>query len=307
MSETMTAPAVEAHVDAPVTLSLAPTTEPGRPARRSWPLVIGRSLIAAGVVVASFIVFELVISGLAEQRAQAALLPEFRTAVTTTTLDRPTTTAAEGGPVALLQIPRIGLSQVVVQGTSPSDLKSGPGHLRASSLPGEFGNAVIAGRRTSYGGPFGHLDVLAEGDTIKVATGQGYFTYKVQNVRRVSPGQTDPIVGTTNSRLTLVTSDPAYLATGRLVVVAVLQGRPLSVDLRAPAFVAPSDLGLSGDPLGLGLGIIWGELLAAAIWVAWRLRRRWPAAVVYLLAAPVVVSLAVLTFSSFDLLLPGTL
>ncbi|MBV8194455.1 MAG: hypothetical protein JOY80_02900, partial [Candidatus Dormibacteraeota bacterium] len=67
-----------------------------------------------------------------------------------------------------------------------------------------------------------------------------------------------------------------------------------------------SDLGLSGDSIGLGFGIIWGELLVATMVCGVWLGKRWPTGVVYLLATPVVLALAVLTFTSFDLLLPGT-
>ena len=308
MTETLVAPAVDDRRRAADVVELrTPAPAPTPSARRNWRLLAGRLLSTAGVLVALFIVFELALSGLEEQRAQAALLPSFQAALQTTILDRETATPAEGSPVALLQIPSAGVSQVVVEGTTPSDLKSGPGHLRGSPIPGEFGNAVIAGRRTTYGAPFGSLNTLRKGDTIKVATGQGLFTYTVSQVRHVSPGQPDPVVGTTDSRLTLITSDPAYLASGRLAVVAMLHGKPVAVARRAPALVGATDLGLTGDPLGLGLGIIWGELLLAGIWVAWRMLRRWPHAVVYLIAAPTLLALCVLTFSSFDLLLPGTL
>jgi hypothetical protein len=90
-------------------------------------------------------------------------------------------------------------------------------------------------------------------------------------------------------------------------VVATLHGKPIAVDQRAPQLVGSGDLGLAGDSLGLGLGIIWGELLLAGIWLTWRVLRRWPATVVYLIAAPILLALCVLTFSGFDLLLPGTL
>lgn len=277
-----------------------------RGAQRGYLLVAGRLLLLLGVLIALFIVFELFLTPLVAWRAQDALLSSFKQEIVTTTLDRPAVEPAEGSAVAVLEIPRIGLNQVVAEGTTPNDLKSGPGHLRAAPIPGEFGNSVIAGRRTTYGAPFGRLSVLAKGDTIRVITGQGLFTYVVRSVRHIVPGQSDPIMGTSDSRLTLITSDPAYLATGRLAVVATLKGLPTAVSQRPPRLVGDSDLGLAGDTLGLGLGMFWGELLLVVLFIGWRQRGRWPAAVIYLIAAPLALALIVLTFSTLDLLLPGT-
>ena len=75
---------------------------------------------------------------------------------------------------------------------------------------------------------------------------------------------------------------------------------------RAPVLVGNADLGLTGDPLGLALGLIWAELLGLTVFLAWRYRHRWSPEVLYLLTAPIVLILAVLTFSSLDLMLPGT-
>jgi sortase A len=259
-----------------------------------------------GIFAALFVVYEFAITPLIEQNAQASLLALFQQTIKTTTLDAPGASPDEGSPVALIGIPSIGLTQVVIEGTTPSDLKTGPGHLMDTPLPGEAGNVVIAGRRTTYGGPFANLDELARGDIVKFDTGQGAVTYIVNTVEHVGAGATDPVLDTPDNRLTLVTSDPAYLASGRLVVEASLQGRPLDVASRRPVLVGTADLGLTGDPLGLALGVVWAELLGLTVYLAWRYRHRWSPEVLYLLAAPVVLILAVLTFSSLDLMLPGT-
>jgi sortase A len=269
--------------------------------------VAGRILMIVGLIAALFIVYELTITGLVEQGAQAGLLKQFQQAVPTTTLDAPSSSPAEGSPVALLIIPSIDVSQVVIQGTTPSDLKSGPGHLMNTPLPGEAGNVVIVGRRTTYGGPFARLDELTKGDVIRVATGRGAVVYVVSAVEHISPGGADPVLDTPDNRLTLVTSDPAFIASGRLMVRAELQNLPLDISRRRPVLVGTADLGLAGDPMGLALGLIWGELLALVLWFAWHSRHRWSPEVLYLLTAPTALILMLLTFSSFDLLLPGTL
>jgi hypothetical protein len=114
------------------------------------------------------------------------------------------------------------------------------------------------------------------------------------------------VLDTTDNRLTLITSDPAFIASGRLVVEASLRGLPLDVSHRRPVLVGNLDLGLTGDPLGLALGLVWAELLGLTLFLAWRYRHRWSPEVLYLLTAPVVLILMVLTFSSLDLMLPGT-
>jgi sortase A len=227
--------------------------------------------------------------------------------VPTTTLDSPGSAPAEGSAVALLDIPSIGLQQIVVEGTSPGDLKSGPGHLRASPLPGEFGNAVIEGRRTTYGAPFSALDRLHSGDTIRVTTGQGSLVYIVTTERHVNVGQKDPASATLDSRLTLLTSDPAFIATGQLAVVAKLRGEPLAVATRPAVAASAADLGLSGDPIGLWTGFVVIELLIGAAWVTWKLRTRLPGSVLYMFAAPVMLTLVLLTYSNLDNLFPGTM
>ncbi len=65
---------------------------------------------------------------------------------------------AEGDPVGEIRIPAIGLDQVVVEGTNTNDLRQGPGHYIGTPLPGQGGNAAIAGHRTTYGHPFYNLD-----------------------------------------------------------------------------------------------------------------------------------------------------
>jgi sortase A len=268
---------------------------------------VGRVLTAAGLIFALFLGYEFLLTGLNHDRTQLALLAEFRQQVPTTTLDAPTSPLSEGSPVALVGIPRLGLDQVAVEGTTSEDLKSGPGHLRSSPVPGEFVNAVLVGRRTTYGAPFRELDRLQPGDRISVTTGQGSVSYAVSEVRQVHAGDADPITATADSRLTLVTSDPPFFASSRLAVVAQLRGDPLAVAHRPAVSAGAGDLGLAGDPAGIGLAVLWAVLLAGVIWLGRQLRNRWPASVTYMLITPVGMVLALLAFSCLDRILPGTL
>ena len=119
----------------------------------------------------------------------------------------------------------------MVEGIDVDDLRKGPGHYPGTPLPGQAGNAAIAGHRTTYGAPFGDLDQLAVGDEIVLTTVQGTFTYRVVRAPfAVSPDDgdvllptVDPLVpGAKAATLTLTTCNPKYSAAERLIVKASL-------------------------------------------------------------------------------------
>lgn len=85
----------------------------------------------------------------------------------------------EGDPLTRIEIPKLKVNTMVVEGTSPSALKAGAGHYRSTPLPGQRGNVAIAGHRTTYGRPFNSIDALAKGDTVVLTTPIGRYTYRV--------------------------------------------------------------------------------------------------------------------------------
>lgn len=114
----------------------------------------------------------------------------------------------------------------VVEGVSLSELKTGAGHMPWTPLPGQPGNAVISGHRTTYGQPFHDLDQLEPGDTIEVETALGTHVYAVREVFIVRPTDvwvTDPMPG---AWLTLTTCHPKFSARERLIVQAELVSGP---------------------------------------------------------------------------------
>jgi sortase A len=254
-----------------------------------------------------FLLFEMSLTGLAQSRDQSRLLAEFRAGIRTKTLDAPSRVPPDGSPVALLEIPSLHVQQVVVEGSSPERTKEGPGHLPDTPLPGEFGNAVIMGRRLSYGAPFRGLDRLHTGDEIVAVTGQGWFRYVVKSVSYVSPGQPDAVGPSLDSRLTLVTSGPSAVPSTRLAVVAALQGNPVAVPSRPSVAVAPDAFGQTGNVTGLFLAVLWAVVLGGLVLLTVRLYRRWPFRVVYLVTTPVMVLLLWVVFENLDRVLPGTL
>jgi len=60
----------------------------------------------------------------------------------------------EGDALGRIQIGKIGIDYVFVQGTDGASLRKGPGHYPTTALPGQGRTVAIAGHRTTYGAPF---------------------------------------------------------------------------------------------------------------------------------------------------------
>ena len=131
-----------------------------------------------------------------------------------------------GDPLGRIEIPALGLDWAVVEGTSAAELRKGPGHIPGTSLPGQPGNAVLSGHRTTYGAPFHRLDELVEGDEIIVETTIGRHRYRVVSLLVVAPGDTWVVNGRDGAWLTLTTCNPKYSSRQRLVVFAALVEGP---------------------------------------------------------------------------------
>lgn len=141
-----------------------------------------------------------------------------------------------GEAFGTIRIPAVDLDVTMVEGVRRRDLKSGPGHLTGSPLPGQPGNAVVSGHRTTYGAPFGNLGDLVAGDRIEVETAIGVHVYEVREAPErcrtddglcvVAPTDlwvTEPREG---AWLTLTTCHPKFSARRRLIVFAELVAGP---------------------------------------------------------------------------------
>jgi sortase A len=136
---------------------------------------------------------------------------------------------AESTPFALIRIPKIERLQEgwnVVEGVRQSDLKNGAGHMPQTPLPGQPGNAVISGHRTTYGQPFHELDTLEDGDLVHVDTAIGTHTYAVRDVFVVAPADLWVTEAKEGAWLTLTTCHPTFSARQRLIVQAELVDGP---------------------------------------------------------------------------------
>jgi sortase A len=307
---------------------------------RRWVGGLGRTLIAAGTLILLFVAYQLWGTGLAEARSQRALEREFEqlfpnapAAPPSTVAGAPTTSttfpdapppAPEGQAIAVIRIPRLSLEKHVVQGVNLSDLKKAPGHYPQTPMPGQPGNAAIAGHRTTYGAPFYSVDELQRDDKIFVTTAQGAFEYRVRETKVVRPNEVQVLDPTPDNRLTLTTCHPRFSARQRMIVVAELIGPaapgPPPGSLPAPSTdpdvpgddpvvgsEAPTGFegGLSGEDASRGPAVLWGIIAALVAFGVWALSRRWRRWPAYVLGTPVFLVVLFVFFENFSRLLPA--
>ena len=168
-----------------------------------------------------------------------------------------------GSPIARIHIPTLGVSKTVVEGVRVSDLRKAPGHYPNTVLPGQAGNAAIAGHRTTYGAPFGEIDELVPGNQIFVETIQGRFVYQVvaqgdgHGHLIVPPSAVEVLdqdFSEHTNRLTLTACHPKGSARQRIIVVAELVGEPvpsyrqLGEEGQADVQLADEDVSETADP-----------------------------------------------------------
>jgi LPXTG-site transpeptidase (sortase) family protein len=212
---------------------------------------------------------------------------------------------APGTPVALIDIPALGVHQVVSEGTTSGVLMSGPGHRRDTLLPGQAGVSVIYGRRAAYGGPFRDLGSLKPGDEIVTTTGQAVSKFRVVDVRRA--GAPLPPAAQ-KGRLVLITADGRpWVPNGVIAVDADLQtdAQPANQRVITNATLSNAELPLQGDPAAWVSLLLWTQLLlivAVAVAFAWARWGRWEA---WLLGIPIALAVGIATASQAAQLLPN--
>jgi len=278
---------------------------------------IGRTLVGAGLLILLFVVYQLWGTNIQEARSQRKLRAEFERVLTvvtpTTEPGEPPPAIPEGEAVATIRIPKIGLDKAVIEGVGVPDLKKGPGHYPSTPLPGQPGNAAIAGHRTTYGAPFDRLDELQPGDLIEVTTRQGNFKYKVDGSREVTPDQIEVLNQTENATLTLTTCTPRFSAKRRLIVSASLISEPapvpiITVETRKKMVEVEVQVeGLSGDRSAAGPTVLWALLTTLVGVLAWLLARRFGRLRVYLPATPIFLIFLYVFFENVARLLPANI
>lgn len=290
----------------------------------------GRVLVTVGILILLLVAYQLWGTGFYESRQQSKLKSQFTRSLQhappsttttsagpgpTTTTPTPTTTTLPppaGEAVAIIRIPKIGVDSAVVQGIERPDLRKGPGHYPLTPMPGQIGNAAIAGHRTTYGAPFYRLNELAPNDHIFVRTVAGTYDYKVTKQLVVSPSDVAVLDPTPDATLTLTTCEPRYSAQKRLIVHA-----SLVVDPKLPPAPPPppavfqqtrqklTSVGLSGKDQSRLLALWWGLAAAAVGGSWWLLFHRHPRWTTWLVGVAPFLAVLFVFYSYLDRLLPA--
>ena len=127
--------------------------------------------------------------------------------------------------IGRIEIPRLGISVMVVEGTSNTTLRRAVGHIAGTSLPGNPGNVGISGHRDTF---FRSLRNIRRNDIITLTTTLGEYRYRVVSTKIVQPYDIGVLDSSGNQVLTLVTCYPFYFigfAPKRFIVRAERVGK----------------------------------------------------------------------------------
>jgi sortase A len=187
---------------------------------------LGELCITAGLIVLLFVTYELWGTGRYTQQQQDKLGRDLLNTWRATQVTHEKVRLGSG--LAMIRIPRFGSDWkfVVVEGVEQDDLRKGPGHYPGSAMPGQVGNFVVSGHRTTYSAPFNRVGELRVGDRILVDTRARQYVYQVTGRRIVTPTAIEvtapvplhPKDRPTEKLITLTTCHPKYSASRRMVI-----------------------------------------------------------------------------------------
>lgn len=158
-----------------------------RPPRPSAGRVAGELLVTAGVVLLLFVVYELywtnIVSARLQQEAAASLAEQWDTGTVSDPGDEPVPPPVPepGQPFARIHLPTLGdnTEYAVLEGTRDEGLRTGPGRYSDTQMPGERGNAALAGHRNGSGAVFQNIDRLSPCDAVVIETETQWMTYRI--------------------------------------------------------------------------------------------------------------------------------
>jgi sortase A len=162
------------------------------------------SLLVVGLAILGYCGAELLNSRIQQTRGYRQLQELRRNPPAVSSAPAP---VADGTLVGKVEIPKLHLSAVVLQGTDSRILARAVGHLDASAFPGQPGNVVLAAHRDTFFRPLRHI---SRGDLVKVTTPDGVRTYSVDSTEVVRPTTISVVAPTATPTLTLITCYPFY-------------------------------------------------------------------------------------------------
>ena len=268
---------------------------------------LGRTMIVAGLLLLSFVAYQLWGTGIVEGRSQTAIAKQFV---------KPQPIQPQlGGLVGRITIPSIGVSKYVVAGVRLKDLERGPGLFPGSPMPGQKGNVAIAGHRTTFGAPFSRIDELRGNEKIILESKDGTFTYIVNGEPKIVLATDTAVAKTTNpdsATVTLVSCYPKWTSTKRIVVVATLDSTVLPLPATPLVTSEPIDqqsiAGWFHDPTAWPTVLFFGLALIVIRIVAGLMTRRGRRKIfVYPIAFSIFIPTLFLFFGGLARLLPANL
>lgn len=185
----------------------------------------------------------------------------------------------DAAPVAIIDIPSIGVREVIVEGTDSESTQLGPGHRRDTVLPGQVGVSVVMGRAAGFGAPFGRIQDLTPGTEFTVITGQGEHTFEVIGLRYAGD-PTPPGITAGESRLVLISARGLpFLPTGLVRVDAqlVTDAQPAGARQTRYATLPAADKEMAGDTsMAWALVFALQFLILVEVAAVWSYRRIGP-------------------------------
>jgi sortase A len=196
-----------------------------------------RALFAGAILLLGYCGFSLVDAWLFQRRATQdfdRLLRDRRAASELTpqpesvAAPKAVPAAVADGLIGRIEIPRLQLSVVVVEGVDTTALRRAVGHIPGTTMPGEAGNVGLAGHRDTF---FRSLKDMKVKDQIQISTVKGSFKYQVVSVKVVAPEDVGVLAPSGENVLTLVTCYPFYFVgpAPKRWIVRAKQVSPLTV------------------------------------------------------------------------------
>jgi sortase A len=176
-----------------------------------------RILFAAAIAILGYCGFVLEDTWRFQKEASVALSQQLHRASSQPSVPQ---TPQIPGLVGRIEITRLGLSVIVMEGSEPKTLRRAAGHILGTALPGEHGNVGISAHRDTL---FRPLKGVRIDDTVLFTTPAGEYRYRVVSTRVVGPDSVSVLDSDGTDEITLITCYPFYFvgpAPNRFVVRA---------------------------------------------------------------------------------------
>lgn len=166
----------------------------------------GQGLLLTGAVLALVYCGFVMLDSWRFQRGELREFNRIRSVAPPVAADGPRAPVADA-VIGRIEIRRIGLSAMVVEGTTATDLRRAAGHIATTGMPGVPGNIGIAAHRDTF---FFPLRNVRKDDVVTLTTAGAEYNYRVVSIKVVDPGDISVLEPGSDEVLTLVTCYPFF-------------------------------------------------------------------------------------------------